>query len=167
MTNREFTRNLYHSLKYYLTMSTCRISITNKFMNTTWNIFLGGGGGIVLRSHISTRKKEVAGVPNLWSDNRARARTSCSVIQGLTTTSPLPKYLLLYCKIYVLSYRGWKFDTIIWITWRYIHIGSEMNFHFIRYLWNELCGFISPRLKRLEKKCTKCTFHSAATGINI
>ena len=27
-----------------------------------------------------------------------------------------------------------------------INIGSEMNFHFIRYLWNELRDFISPSL---------------------
>ena len=29
-----------------------------------------------------------------------------------------------------------------------LNIGSEMNFHFIRYLWNELCVFISPSLWR-------------------
>ena len=35
-----------------------------------------------------------------------------------------------------------------------IYIGSEMNFHFIRYLWNELCVFISPNLWRGDIKHT-------------
>ena len=35
-----------------------------------------------------------------------------------------------------------------------INIGSEMNFHFIRYLWNELCVFISPSLWRGDIKHT-------------
>ena len=35
-----------------------------------------------------------------------------------------------------------------------INIGSEMNFHFIRYLWNEFCVFISPSLWRRDIKHT-------------
>ena len=34
------------------------------------------------------------------------------------------------------------------------YIGSEMNFHSIRYLWNELCVFISPSLWRGDIKHT-------------
>ena len=32
--------------------------------------------------------------------------------------------------------------------------GSEINFHFIRYLWNEFCVFISPSLWRRDIKHT-------------
>ena len=39
------------------------------------------------------------------------------------------------------------------VKYRYfINMGSEMNFHFIRYLWNELCVFISPSLWRGDIK---------------
>ena len=35
-----------------------------------------------------------------------------------------------------------------------IYIGSEINFHFIRYLWNKFCVFISPSLWRSDIKHT-------------
>ena len=78
--------------------------------------FLEGGGGldrIVLRSHIATRKKEVAGVPNLWSDNRARTPDPLlcyPVCNHYITTAPTSFVIL---QNLCLPYRGWKFDTIL------------------------------------------------------
>ena len=40
------------------------------------------------------------------------------------------------------------------LTHNNLYIGSEMDFHFIRYLWNEFCVFISPSLWRGDIKHT-------------
>ena len=46
-------------------------------------------------------------------------------------------------------------EKVLLLYWgKFRHIGSEMNFHFIRYLWNELCVFISPSLWRGDIKHT-------------
>ena len=45
--------------------------------------------------------------------------------------------------------KGWR-KLKLWLI--IVYIGSEMNFHFIRYLWNELRAFISPSLWRGDIK---------------
>ena len=105
-------------------------------------------------------------------------RTPCSVIcTSLIATSPLPQHFLLYCKIYVSSYRGWKSDKIIWITWSYIQnvyrIRNEFSFHTV-FMKRVVCFCFSEPLAIGKKNALsvhflsfRSAFHSAATGINI
>ena len=80
----------------------------------------------------------------------------CVVVFSVLLTKSLTLLLHTYHDSCHLKWVvAWRWRTCLALIWNnnfdfwinaLIYIGSEMNFHFIWYLWNELCVFISPSL---------------------